>query len=555
MSSTEEDSVPVLPEDSPGSSVSSTLQDEYQQLLKYAVITPSFDPGQLPQTLAEATRSFREQKDQLIFQDSSVTESSEDSAARIETMHELRESAGRVTAPEMPRRQPPVHMTPMSSHPDADRIPETPATPDESSLEDDESVETTVESPVVDGDIARMEGQLDNWCLDLKRNVLAEFTQAKIALVERHRQHLQAEKERHAKEKHKLLNEIESLKELLNTYEQSIERKDQVISNLTHALQKQRERFEMLKKFNSWKLRYSDDKREAFASCLARKHYHHKIMSKVWDGWHSIIEAKWRHRVEKACQSKAQEVCMTLTNDYEAKLASLNEALESSRNEVQRLHAERDHYEETMKKAFMRGVCALNLEAMSMFHEKDDASTSEQAEQIQFDSPSVPLQAPPMPVSNGFPQQPHAQPSTAMPAGPRTVTSQDGVTASTLTQTVTRTTTRRVGPSRTTTSAQKAPKTITAKVTARPDTMRTGQASLSGVGLAPPMSSVLVERHHPVTQQTMGHAIASHYPRQQVGGPSSGGTGSSIAQRKIAGQTGGKVPLASPNIMTVKVVQ
>lgn len=49
----------------------------------------------------------------------------------------------------------------------------------------------------------------------------------------------------------------------------------------------------------------------------------------------------------------------------------LNEALESARAEVQRLQRERNLYEETMKKAFMRGVCALNLEAMTMFHEGD----------------------------------------------------------------------------------------------------------------------------------------------------------------------------------------
>lgn len=35
------------------------------------------------------------------------------------------------------------------------------------------------------------------------------------------------------------------------------------------------------------------------------------------------------------------------------------------------LHRERDHYEENMKKAFMRGVCALNMEAMNMFHEPE----------------------------------------------------------------------------------------------------------------------------------------------------------------------------------------
>jgi len=67
---------------------------------------------------------------------------------------------------------------------------------------------------------------------------------------------------RHAAEKNKLQNEIESLKELLMTYEQSIERKDQVISNLTRGMQRQRDRFEMLKTFCDWKIKHNDKKRE-----------------------------------------------------------------------------------------------------------------------------------------------------------------------------------------------------------------------------------------------------------------------------------------------------
>lgn len=43
-----------------------------------------------------------------------------------------------------------------------------------------------------------------------------------------------------------------------------------------------------------------------------------------------------------------------------------------ARTEIAHLHAERERYEETMKKAFMRGVCALNLEAMSMFREGEE---------------------------------------------------------------------------------------------------------------------------------------------------------------------------------------
>lgn len=41
MSSSSDNSLPYLPEnDSPGSSVSSSLQKEYEELLKYAVVTP-----------------------------------------------------------------------------------------------------------------------------------------------------------------------------------------------------------------------------------------------------------------------------------------------------------------------------------------------------------------------------------------------------------------------------------------------------------------------------------------------------------------------------------
>lgn len=49
----------------------------------------------------------------------------------------------------------------------------------------------------------------------------------------------------------------------------------------------------------------------------------------------------------------------------------MQHSLDSSQQEVAQLKAERDLYEENMKKAFMRGVCALNLEAMSMFRQQD----------------------------------------------------------------------------------------------------------------------------------------------------------------------------------------
>lgn len=53
-------------------------------------------------------------------------------------------------------------------------------------------------------------------------------------------------------------------------------------------------------------------------------------------------------------------------------LVQVNEELASVRAEVDQMHKERERYEEMMKKAFMRGVCALNLEAMTIFHSNEE---------------------------------------------------------------------------------------------------------------------------------------------------------------------------------------
>lgn len=49
---------------------------------------------------------------------------------------------------------------------------------------------------------------------------------------------------------------------------------------------------------------------------------------------------------------------------------------------------------------------------------------------------------------------------------------------------------------------QKALKTVTARITGRSELARTGRnpGNLHVMGVNPPMSSIVVERHHPVTQ-------------------------------------------------------
>ncbi|XP_020619482.1 centrosomal protein POC5-like isoform X2 [Orbicella faveolata] len=345
-------------------------------------------------------------------------------------------------------------------------------------------------SPVIDADLARMEALLDNWCLDLKRNVLAEFAQCKMGLFEKQKQLLMQEKRRHGVEMNKLMNEMESQKELLLTYEQTLSHKDSIVANITDAIQKQKERSELMRAFTLWKIRHCDEKREGFASKLARKHYKHALKFRAWNAWRSVIESKWKQRVEKACQAKAQDVCVKLTEDYESRLQTANRELEMARTEIAHLHAERERYEETMKKAFMRGVCALNLEAMSMFREGEEGGRRPPpgAAVNNNDAEDMPRHQPPLPI--------------VTTSGPTVTQPQFGH-----------------GPARHRPLADKpgqAGKTVTVKAVCRSDIQ--GQKGGAGlVGTQGPVSSVLIQKHS--SEQATSGAPPSRHPHGQRAPP------------------------------------
>ena len=69
---------------------------------------------------------------------------------------------------------------------------------------------------------------------------------------------------RQAAEIRQLQDEMEEMKELLHTYEQTLSRKDQVITNLTTGIQKSKEKLQLAHTFSDWKLSHSDSKREVW---------------------------------------------------------------------------------------------------------------------------------------------------------------------------------------------------------------------------------------------------------------------------------------------------
>ena len=51
-----------------GNDMEFIIQDEYEELLKYAVVVPEYDPSSIQQTLTDAKDSFYQKKNVLHFQ-------------------------------------------------------------------------------------------------------------------------------------------------------------------------------------------------------------------------------------------------------------------------------------------------------------------------------------------------------------------------------------------------------------------------------------------------------------------------------------------------------
>ncbi|XP_029367253.1 centrosomal protein POC5 isoform X2 [Echeneis naucrates] len=563
MSSDEDEPTsPVLPKDSDqGSSVSSELQDEYEELLRYAVVTPKIDTltSAYLQRLSTSHLSVDARSSQR--KDDTKSQRPADTATdAIDGRHSSRsfrssQASPLIFEPTTHTRAPQAdevagrssgRLSVLSDAPSG-RLQATSAT---SRPNSPNPLEPTVsEMFISEKNISKMENILDMWSNNLKSNVLMELRKWKLAFVEQHKLEMKKEKEKYTAKTAGLKSELESLKGLLQTYETSNHRKDEVIVNLSQVLDRQKEKLEKMKAFTHWRLQHSEAKEEAHAAQVARQHYNLQLKRKVWLGWHSLVQKHWKVKVERACQARAEEVCARLSTEYEAKLAEHCEAIAKAQTEIQRLRLERERYEESMKKAFMRGVCALNMEALSMFnpsegcleqsevHDQHDPQPSQDSQESGI-ATLAPLQ--PYPLASRFSPvhfdrpdpSSHSEAEDVVGSGvsvsraevlpPTTVVHSSlplgGIASSN----------KQVSGRAVIASQQKSTKTVTARVAARPDGGKPARSNLQVMGVAPPMSSVIVERHHPVTQLTIGQATAAKYPRSsQQGHSSTGGRGSS----------------------------
>ncbi|XP_069889110.1 centrosomal protein POC5-like [Dipodomys merriami] len=527
---------PVQNDSDHGSSVSTSLQEEYEELLRYAIVTPNIESmaSQLPHPRAEVVPDLRIPTTMDMLHNQGSCPTVRETGTEVGKGYDVPISGRLRTSGSPPA------LSPRKSHPVMDFFSS--HLLDDSSSIDTNSAHTETHKTVSgdylvsDENLQKLESVLDLWSSGLKTNIMSELSKWRLNFIDWHRMEMKKEKEKHTAQIKQLGSQITELKELQRAFEVSIGRKDEVITSLSHALAKQKERIELMRTFFHWRISHVKCRQDIYEGKLADQYFHRTLLKKVWKGWHSVVQRQWKEVVERACQARAEEVCIQISHDYENKIAMLSGALENSKADIQKLQQEKEHFEDSMKKAFMRGVCALNLEAMTMFQNKNDTglefpnskeegvpSVQSRERSVHSDvstaaamSSAVQLQAPPS-AAAGLASASVLPSATSMTSTAATSSSSVHVPVSVLNMGSVAPAAQEdmYVPRMVTSAQQKASKTITARITGRCDFASKNRinSSLAIMGVSPPMSSVVVEKHHPVTVQTISQAAAAKYPR------------------------------------------
>uniref|UniRef100_A0A5F9D7J3 Centrosomal protein POC5 n=1 Tax=Oryctolagus cuniculus TaxID=9986 RepID=A0A5F9D7J3_RABIT len=500
--SSEEDkySLPAMQSNSDaGSSVSTELQEEYEELLRYAIMNPPADSGAsaashpraegAPDTRISAAAGgiLHHQGNNPVIRETGM---------EVGKKSDLNNSKTDGSSPALsPRKASHPVMDFFSSHLLGDS-----SSPGSTSSHTEAREVVVGDFLVSEENLQKVESVLDLWSSGLKTNIISELSKWRLNFIDWHRMEMKKEKEKHAAHLKQLNDQISDLQELHRAFEISLGRKDEV-----------------------------------YEGKLADQYFQRSLLKKVWRGWRCVVQKRWKDVVERACQARAEEVCVQISSDYEARIAMLSGALENAKAEIQRMQQEKEHFEDSMKKAFMRGVCALNLEAMTIFQSRGDAGTDCASTRREEHGPGAPGKEPAAHLDPSAPPTPSTVtlPLLLSPAGagagatsiaaiPSAVSTTSAGAASASSAYVP-VSVLGTGPAaaaapeeyvpRVVTSAQqKAGRTITARITGKCDFASKNRvnSSLAIMGVSPPVSSVVVEKHHPVTVYFKGDFSESH---------------------------------------------
>ncbi|KAJ3014424.1 UNVERIFIED_CONTAM: Centrosomal protein poc5 [Siphonaria sp. JEL0065] len=222
--------------------------------------------------------------------------------------------------------------------------------------------------PPLDPDASRFNASLQKWSSLFSRAVLADFLDSRTAMCERHVREVEDSGRVYVEAVEGLNRRVIDLEQVLNVFKGKVEMRNMALEgSVCSVIGQLNNRNTCTKFFSQWKSEFQERKRMHLAERVADQKAKAGAMRRALFGWQRVCGVTWRRAVEKSIRIEAEKAMEQLSIEYEQKIKELEMQVNKTKTRLNQSEMDRARAQGDMKKALMRGVCALNMEAMSVF--------------------------------------------------------------------------------------------------------------------------------------------------------------------------------------------
>lgn len=172
---------------------------------------------------------------------------------------------------------------------------------------------------------------------------------------------------------------IENLEEGMKKRDTSLKRYKglmfRMADTIAHVRNQERLGSILHKCFIKWREYVHEKKRKATMNIMARRYYIKRIKRHILQGWYIWIIQTKRCSLDSIWQLRMDSTIAEVTNDYEMKLEQMRKQIEALNARLVHETKDKKVLQENLKKALMRGVCAMNNQFLDIIKGTTDTGT------------------------------------------------------------------------------------------------------------------------------------------------------------------------------------
>lgn len=229
-----------------------------------------------------------------------------------------------------------------------------------------------VQSPSKEDDWAlpELSCRIDSIAREMKRSVEHEFLLAQRALLSRHyasEEALRVKAEAHSQEQQGAIESLQSHKDVvckrLDAKQRQLKISMSLIHRVRHSLSA---KFALVQALRAWRSAAEATKEDHLNCVLWAKSWLWRLTARLFASWRQDAHLVWKDRVVAHERMAADSMRAKLFDQMERDKERMTADLERMQAQLAEEQRQRIVLQENLKRVFMRGVCALNFEAMNL---------------------------------------------------------------------------------------------------------------------------------------------------------------------------------------------